>query len=774
MAERSTVAGKFNRIMLAVACGAAVLVCSILIPQHYLTQRQALLDRLAWMVKAEPQLAEALYYGQFDELQPALNDLLNLKGIGQIALFDRSGDALLRYPSLDHETQSSETAPTPPTFERLRKDAAPLQPSLISRSNPAGQGRLLEFTLPVFSALNPALDTVQPDKYARASLAITSADSLHVVGYTNLSISRPELLRQTVSYASLVCGSASIFVLFSWLIARRTTGQITAPLARLAKIAEDVSSGKVDGEIRLKGDGEVKQISGLLNTIMHDLAAYKSKMDVDHQLLSLKVEERNAQLSKRNHELSQAINEVNQTKDQLRKLAYFDSLTALPNRRLFTEQLNLLLRLSKRHDTLLALLFLDLDNFKRINDSLGHAAGDLMLREVAMRLTDCVREGDVVAHNVDSERIDVSRLGGDEFTVVLNELSEAEEAGRVAERILTELSKPMIIEGHELIITPSIGIAVSPTDSETVEGLLKNADTAMYFAKSTGKNNYVFYASTMSATGVDRLKLETELRKAMNAGELILHYQPQVDIHTGSIVGAEALLRWEHPDLGLVPPFKFIPMAEEMGLIGELGDWCLNQACRQLRRFHKQGLDLPKISVNVSSLQFTPDFADQVAFTLAQTGVDARCIELELTEGLMMNNTRSTIDTLVALKQLGVSLSIDDFGTGYSSLSYLSQFPLDELKIDRSFVTGFDKSDHDASLVIAIIAMARSMNLSLVAEGVETQEQYHFLKKHEVSVIQGYLFSKPVPADDLAQLLTPNQYLLQMDHLNRDSRSETA
>jgi diguanylate cyclase (GGDEF)-like protein len=408
---------------------------------------------------------------------------------------------------------------------------------------------------------------------------------------------------------------------------------------------------------------------------------------------------------------------------------------------------------------MLALLFLDLDNFKRINDSLGHSAGDLLLREVGKRLTACVRDSDVVAHYVESNaRIDVSRLGGDEFTVVLNQLDSTESAGVVARRLISALIKPMIIDGHELVVTPSIGIAVAPQDAENVEELLKSADTAMYHAKSSGKNNFLFYNSGMDAAGVERLTLETDLRKALERNELVLYYQPQVDTLTGSVVGAEALMRWAHPEQGLIPPFKFIPLAEEMGLIRALGEWGLQEACRQMIEFQGMGLDLPKVSVNVSALQFNKSFIARVGEVLHETALKPSRLELELTEGIMMDDTDATINALDELKEMGVSLSIDDFGTGYSSLSYLSRFPLDELKIDRSFVVDYDKSRNDSSLIIAIIAMGRSMNLQLVAEGVETDGQYHFLRQHGAHIIQGYLFSPPVPAKELVPMLSPGYF----------------
>ncbi|HEY6131784.1 MAG TPA: bifunctional diguanylate cyclase/phosphodiesterase, partial [Halioglobus sp.] len=400
------------------------------------------------------------------------------------------------------------------------------------------------------------------------------------------------------------------------------------------------------------------------------------------------------------------------------------------------------------------------------NDSLGHSAGDLLLREVAKRLARYVRDSDVVGHYVEpNSQIDVSRLGGDEFTVVLNQIDSSESAGVVARRLLEMLAQPITIEGHELVITPSIGIAIAPDDADSVEGLLKAADTAMYHAKTSGKNKFMYYNSGMNAASVDRLKLENDLRRAMERNELMLYYQPQVDTQTGAVVGAEALMRWQHPEMGLVPPLKFIPLAEEMGLIGALGEWSLEEACRQMVELQVLGLELPKVSVNVSALQFNHSFINCVTDVLTRTGLRPMRLQLELTEGIMMDNTEATIHALSHLKELGVRLSIDDFGTGYSSLSYLSRIPLDELKIDRSFVIDYDTSENDASLVIAIIAMARSLRLQLVAEGVETHEQYHFLRNYGASVIQGYLFSKPVTLEQLKPLLAPGYFKGQLQQI---------
>ncbi|MFK8049506.1 MAG: putative bifunctional diguanylate cyclase/phosphodiesterase [Halioglobus sp.] len=768
-----TVAGKINTLVITVLLLAGLLVTAYVIEREYTIERKRLIDVSTSQVLSQPQLQLAIYYRDTQNLKASLGKFLFSDAIRYVAIVDELGNNLAR-----KEQPRSLGSFQPVNVTGLRRDLSPLAQGISSRASDLspppyellaaliGGEQFTDVTIPVFSAVNPNDENLTRGDFGRALADPDSVESLHVIGYVYLVISTTLILVSLAQFIAIALTTFVSIALVCSLITMIVSRRITAPLTRLATIADGISSGEIDQDVQVDGSGEVRQIATMLNTIIGSLNTYKTKMDVDHQLLSMKVEERTAQLSKRNKELNTAVREVTETKDRLRKMAYFDSLTSLPNRRLFTEQLQLLLKLTKRNQQMLALLFLDLDNFKRINDSLGHSAGDLLLREVASRLAGCVRDSDVVAHYVDGgSKIDVSRLGGDEFTVVLNQIESPEAAAMVAQRLIESLAAPMIIDGHELVVTPSIGIALAPRDGGNVEGLLKAADTAMYHAKDTGKNNYLFYSSDMDAAGVERLKLETDLRKAVERNELILHYQPQVDTNTGSVVGVESLIRWQHPKHGLVPPFKFIPLAEEMGLIDDLGDWVLREACRQMKAFEKLGFHLPKIAVNVSALQFNPLFISRVAQALEEFELKPSSLELELTEGVVMNNAQDTIQALEDLKRLGVSLSIDDFGTGYSSLSYLSRFPLDELKIDRSFVIDFDKSDTDASLVIAIIAMGKSMNLSLVAEGVETHEQYHFLTQNGAHIIQGYLFSKPVEAKDLAPMLVPNHFKRQIEKI---------
>ncbi|MCB1705871.1 MAG: EAL domain-containing protein [Halioglobus sp.] len=769
-----TIAGKINALVISIAVVAGCILTATVSLSEYFSSRDRLIEQSINLVQSQPQLQIAIYLNDTRELQATLEDLLSSSpAIVYAVARGQTGRELNRVQRRD--TPALE----PASFDQARGSTSVLETSFTSNPNPfAGAGTtatpalpatglVWDLTIPVLSVVNPLNENIDREALGAALASSRSATSLYVVGYVQLGISRSLVIQQILPSMLAILAISMLFILlcsvFSRLIARR----ITVPFSIIKRMADDISSGVAVQPLGLEKSGEFKEIAVLLNTIIGGLHTYKTRMDVDHQLLSMKVEERTSQLSRRNEELSRAVREVTETKDRLRKLAYYDSLTGLPNRRLFTEQLDLLLRLARRNKELLALLFLDLDNFKRINDSLGHSSGDLLLREVAKRLAWCVRDSDLIAHYVEANsQIDVSRLGGDEFTVVLNQLDTADSAGMVAQRLLDVLAQPIKIEGHDLVVTPSIGIAIAQGEADTVEGLLKAADTAMYHAKSSGKNKFMFYNSDMDAAGVERLELENELRRALETGQLELHYQAQVDTLTGTVTGAEALMRWAHPERGMVPPFKFIPLAEEMGLIGALGEWGLEQACRQMVELQALNLELPKVSVNVSALQFNQNFIDRVSEVLATTGLRPMRLQLELTEGIMMDDTATTMRALTHLKELGVQLSIDDFGTGYSSLSYLSRFPLDELKIDRSFVIDFDKSQNDASLVTAIIAMARSLRLKLVAEGVETREQYHFLRNNGASVIQGYLFSKPVPFDELKTLLEPGYFKAQIAELN--------
>ena len=429
--------------------------------------------------------------------------------------------------------------------------------------------------------------------------------------------------------------------------------------------------------------------------------------------------------------------------ERVEYLAYHDGLTALPNRSLFSKLLSQNISEARRYHRQLAVLFLDLDRFKHINDTLGHHAGDHLLQEVAGRLTACLRASDIVA-----------RLGGDEFVVLLPELSEAKYVANTAQKILSAIAKPFKLQGQEFRVTASVGISLYAQDGLDEQTLTKHADIAMYQAKQQGKNNFQFYSEKLNAESLERLTLELGLRHALERNEFRLHYQAKRDIRSGQITGMEALLRWEHPDLGLIAPMQFIPVAEETGLIVPIGKWVLRTACLQNIAWQQQGLPHLGIAVNLTARQFVDDnLLTDLAAILAETGMEAGLLELEIAESLLMQDVKRALQVLNGLKKLKIRIAIDDFGIGYSSLSALKQFPLDSIKIDRSFIRDVTSVAEDKALTEAIIAMGRTLSLTVVAQGVETREQADFLRDNACDEFQGFYFNKPMPADQFGVLL---------------------
>lgn len=428
---------------------------------------------------------------------------------------------------------------------------------------------------------------------------------------------------------------------------------------------------------------------------------------------------------------------------QLTHSAQHDLVTNLPNRLLLNDRITQSIALAHRQNRSIAVLFLDLDRFKYINDSLGHATGDKLLQFISKRLVAGVRGSDTV-----------SRQGGDEFVILLSEITYPEDAATSARHILLSLNAPHSIGAQDLRIDGSIGISVYPEDGEDAETLIKNADTAMYHAKESGRNNFQFFKAEMNLKAVERQSLEGSLRCALQRKEFLLHYQPKVNLDTGEITGVEALIRWQQPDRGLVPPSQFVPIAEDCGLILPIGRWALREACRQARAWQDAGLPALPIAVNVSAIEFRDkDFVEGVRTIRSETGLEARYLELELTEGVLMEDVKSTVSVLQELKMMGIHLAVDDFGTGYSSLSYLRQFPIDVLKIDRSFVHPITSDPDDAAIVSAIINMGKSLKHLVVAEGIETREQRAYLQTQHCAEGQGYLFSRPLAAAQFAHLL---------------------
>ncbi|WP_221250787.1 bifunctional diguanylate cyclase/phosphodiesterase [Desulfuromonas versatilis] len=491
---------------------------------------------------------------------------------------------------------------------------------------------------------------------------------------------------------------------------------LVRPIQKLGKAAQEIGKGNLELSIDISTRDEIGQLAATFQEMSRNLAE-------SHQRIQF--------------------------------LAYHDPLTGLPNRRMFQELLNYSLAHARRAGHQMALLFLDLDNFKRVNDTLGHHAGDRLLEELATRLSGCLRKEDTLALDSESDcRQTVARLGGDEFTILLPNLKNPFAAASVAKRVLEALSPPFCIDSHEVFTSASIGITIFPGDGEDAATLVKHADIAMYHAKQQGKNNYQYYAASMNAAALERLNLENQLRRALSRGELQLYYQPLVDAATLNTVSAEALMRWRHPELGMISPAQFIPIAEESGLIVAMGAWAVKEACRQLRHWQHLGLRPVPVAVNLSSLQFRHQKIDElVATTLQETGLDPSLLQVELTESAIMQAEEPSVQMLVNLKELGVGIAIDDFGTGYSSLSYLRRFPIDTLKIDRSFIKDILQDADDATITRAIISMAHSLELTVTAEGVETEGQLEFLRDNGCDKIQGYLVSAPVPAAEFVRFM---------------------
>jgi predicted signal transduction protein with EAL and GGDEF domain len=460
---------------------------------------------------------------------------------------------------------------------------------------------------------------------------------------------------------------------------------------------------------------------------------------------------------------SNAFNALKRQEDRLRYLAYYDPLTSLPNRRSFNEQLSRILKRCQRHKSSAALMFIDLDNFKRINDSIGHGRGDRLLVEIAKRLTLELREDDAVNYFSDQNAEDgdrdsnteIARLGGDEFTVVLSDVDPGH-VERVAKRILDRLSEPIALQSHNPVVTPSIGIAIYPEDGTDPDTLVRNADTAMYVAKAEGRSCFRFYNEEMNSKAVEQLKMEEELRHAMQNNELQLRYQPQIEIDTGNVVSMEALVRWKHPLRGMISPAEFIPVAERTGQIIELGEWVMNEVARHCLYWETLGLPEFRICVNISPLQFNQgNLTKSMEDFLGRSGLAPHRLELELTESAIMTDAETNIAKLNELKGLGLELAVDDFGTGYSSLSYLKRFPIDTLKIDQSFVADLDTAD-GAAIVDAILALSKTLKLRSIAEGIEEADQLRYLVNLRCDLLQGYYFARPLYPEDVPDILRQN------------------
>lgn len=504
------------------------------------------------------------------------------------------------------------------------------------------------------------------------------------------------------------------------------------------------------------GHKRLKEVEELSNLIFLRKQAEKA-LEKARDELEDKVKERTRELVSINNQLRKEIEERKKVEKEIRYLAFYDSLTGLANRRLFMDRLSEAIKRAVRKRNRLALLFLDLDHFKRVNDTLGHQTGDLLLQGVAENIRRFVRKSDSVTWltPLKKKELLVARFGGDEFSILISDIREPDDAARVARRLLNNIPAIYQLDSHEVSVTTSIGISVFPEDGHTAEDLLKHADMAMYHAKTSGRNTYQFFTETMNQIVLERFLIERDLKKALENGEFILYYQPKLRLSDKKITSAEALIRWHHPRQGMVPPGKFIPVAEDSKIIIDINHWVFKEACRQVKQWKARGRDDLSVSVNLSGYKLnSQNIVNYLEATLISVGVDSKNIEIEITENILLKESKETISTFNAIKALGFKIAMDDFGTGYSSLSYLTSFPVDTLKIDRSFVMNAMSEQNNQVIIKAIIAMGHSLGKKIVAEGIETEDQYHFLKECGCDEGQGFFFHHPVPADEFEKLLT--------------------
>lgn len=557
-----------------------------------------------------------------------------------------------------------------------------------------------------------------------------------VLEYTGLY---DTLMQEAVRGNSITAFVALILILSGFAIAVRTTRAIVWPLEQLQVAVTAIASENYKVRVHVKTNDELGRLGAAFNKMAQDLGCSRAEL-INHV----------ADLARANMMLEDGMKRQKKDAEHIRHLAYYDNLTELPNREMFGVALTRSLNHGKRYNGRFAVLFLDLDRFKQINDTLGHDAGDLLLKEVSARLRHTLRISDTVA-----------RLGGDEFVVLVPELKDDAQADAVARKILGAISRPFLFPGQELRVTCSVGISRFPEDGTDEQMLMKHADIAMYQAKDAGKNGLAFYSAERNVNSFERLALESSLRRALEREELLLHYQPKKNFHTGQTAGMEVLLRWHHPELGMVSPTQFISVAEDTGMIVPIGKWVMRTACKQTMIWQASGLGGLVVAINVSPRQFGDDsFLSDVLAILAETGMNPKLLELEITESMIMQNAERGRALLNTLKGMGIRIAIDDFGTGYSSLATLKQFPIDTLKIDRSFIRDLETDAEDRGLTEAIISMAKTLHLHVVAEGVETVCQSDFLRTRGCDELQGFLFSKPLPPVEFECFLKTRRSLL--------------
>jgi diguanylate cyclase (GGDEF)-like protein len=716
--------------LLASFAGMGLLVLALLLlGEWFLVQSVARLEAvMTQQVRPLAQLnrlqAEASRIRVLEVELPRLRDLFAMSG--QIELleskvrgFDAELGSYLRDPQA---IQGPLAAELKEGWARYRQDLERLAP-LARAMDLEAVYRVGSYESAVrYSALSRALKQVTDETEKLADTAISA-------GRFDQSQQRRWFLATSLG---------GLLLLAVWLALLRR--HISSRLEHLARGAAQLAGGRADQPIPVHGTDELAELATAFNTMQREVAERQASLRAAQQELEQRVKARTLELASTNQALLKEVDVRRQTEVQLQRQASFDALTGLPNRMLAMDRLEQALRDARRDGHRLALVFIDLDDFKKVNDNLGHSAGDALLLEASQRLLASVRQNDTVA-----------RLGGDEFVILLGGLVEGAAARAVAEKMLSAFARPFQVEGHALVVTPSLGVAVYPDDAEDASSLLRNADLAMYEAKDAGRNTYRFFSREVRDRAAQRLAIEGQLRLALERGELWLALQPLVRTADDSVCGAEALLRWRH-DGESIGPDRFIPVAEQTGLIVPIGRWVIEQACEQLARWRAAGHPDMHLAVNVSPVQFRdPELVPFIRSTLQRHEVPARCLQVEVTEGLLIHDSPEVRAALLQLSELGVRLALDDFGTGYSSLSYLKHYPFSVLKIDRAFVRELDHNRADRALLSAAIHMGRGLGLAVVAEGVETEAQREVLRQQGCEFMQGYLLGRPVDALSFAR-----------------------
>ena len=755
-----------NALFLATTILAGLLLGGYVAQREYHTEKDRVVAQALAEAKAHPELQILIYNRDRLHLANLLDSFTSLDTVTAAAAYDTAGVELsTRGPASDELGSLSKARRYAPIADGsivvLSRDGDPLGTGFWSAL--FSSESMLHLTHPVISSVNPAKRGLTNSDFFVSLAEPENNTSLRVMGYVHLGLDRSALITLIGPTIAKVLGIYLLLTLIAGAAIFVLTRHFTRPLSQVKKLADDIANGELAQELKLEGNSEFRELANVLNNVLSNVLLYRREAEVDRKLLARKMDENASLLSQRDDELLRAEEQISAARDRLHKLSYYDPLTRLPNRVLFSEQMQLLLNMNERDKAPLALLLLKVRGFRRINDTMGQAAGDTVLAEVSRRLTAQIRRSDVLSQNSEQQVLDVSRMSSDEFSVVLNRMDKKESAGVVAQRILDAVSTPLPVEGQELVLTPVIGIAIAPEDATDLEDLVRAASVAMDSAKGSAEAGYAFYEPSMAQDASSQIQLEHDLRKATELNQLQLVYQPLVDVADGSIDCAEALVRWQHPELGMLPPSQFLPMAERIGVMTDIGDWVVREALRELKALTEEGLELPRIAINVSASQWRPDFAEYIKDSLLDAGLQPASLELGLAESILLDDDHATLIALESLQKLGVLLSLDNFGISSTPLRQLTQYPLDALRVDRNLVAGCNHDAENANLVQAVISVANSLKLRAVVQGVETEDEFRFLENLGVRAMQGYLFSRPVPAATLRELLqVPWYYMSQI------------